>query len=118
MIPVRYLFDENCNARIFRGIRRRSSSLDIITVQEAGLGSADDSTILARAAERGLIVVSHDARTMIAHATAKLVVSSPMTGLIVIPQAYPIGQAIEDLLLIAEVSTGEEWHSKIVFLPL
>jgi hypothetical protein len=55
---------------------------------------------------------------MIAHATAKLVVSSPMTGLIVIPQAYPIGQAIEDLLLIAEVSTGEEWHSKIVFLPL
>jgi len=35
-------------------------------------GSADDSTILARAAERGLIVVSHDARTMIAHATAKL----------------------------------------------
>jgi hypothetical protein len=41
-----------------------------------------------------------------------------MAGLIVIPQTYPVGQAIEDLLLIAEVSTGEEWHGKIVFLPL
>ncbi len=118
MTPVRYLFDENCNARIVRGIRRRTSKVEVITVQEAGLGSVDDSTILAHAAERGLIVVSHDARTMVAHATAKLVVISPMTGLIVIPQAYPIGQAIEDLLLIAEVSTGEEWHGQIVFLTL
>jgi predicted nuclease of predicted toxin-antitoxin system len=116
--PVRYLFDENCNARIVRGIRRRTSKLDVVTVQEAGLDSADDSTILAHAAERGLVVVSHDARTMIAHATAQLLGNPPMAGLIVIPQAYPVGQAIEDLLLIAEVSTGEEWHGQIVFLPL
>jgi predicted nuclease of predicted toxin-antitoxin system len=116
--PVRYLFDENCNARIVRGIRRRTSKLDVVTVQEAGLGSADDSMILAHAAEHGLVVVSHDARTMIAHATAQLLVNPPMAGLIVIPQTYPVGQAIEDLLLIAEVSTGEEWHGQIVFLPL
>lgn len=118
MTPVRYLFDENCNARIVRGIRRRTSKLDVVTVQEAGLDSADDSTILAYAAEHGLVVVSHDARTMIAHATAQLLGNPPMAGLIVIPQTYPMGQAIEDLLLIAEVSTGEEWHGQIVFLPL
>ena len=41
-----------------------------------------------------------------------------MAGLILIAQAYPIGQAIDDLVLIAEVSTAEEWQSKLVFLPL
>ncbi len=41
-----------------------------------------------------------------------------MAGLILIPQAYPVGQAIEDLLLIAEVTTAEEWQGKMVFLPL
>lgn len=118
MTPVRYLFDENCNARIVRGIRRRASRLDVVTVQEAGLGSADDSAILARAAEQGLLVVSHDVRTMTAHATARLQAKEPMAGLLVIPQTYPVGQAIEELLLIAEVSTGEEWQGQIIFLPL
>ena len=41
-----------------------------------------------------------------------------MAGLILIPQTYPVGQAMEDLLLIAEVSTAEEWQAKMVFLPL
>ncbi len=118
MTSVRYLFDVNCNARIIRGIRRRTSKFDVITVQEAGLAGADDATILTYAAEQGLVVVSHDARTMIAHAIAKLAVNPPMVGLIVIPQAYPIGHAIEDLLFIAEVSTGEEWQGQLIFLPL
>lgn len=118
MTPVRYLFDENCNARIVRGIRRRASKLDVITVHEAGLAGADDSTILTHAAEQGLIVVSHDVQTMIAYATVKLALGAPMAGLVVIPMAYPIGQAIEDLLLIADVSTSEEWQGRIVFLPL
>jgi predicted nuclease of predicted toxin-antitoxin system len=116
--PVRYLFDEDCNARIVRGVRRRTSKLDLITVQETGLGSANDSEILAHAAAEGRIVVSHDVRTMTAHATINMAFGSPMAGLLLIPQTYPIGQAIEDLLLIAEVSTGEEWQGKILFLPL
>lgn len=118
MTPVRYLFDEDCNARIVRGIRRRTSKLDLMTVQEAGLGSAGDFEVLAHAAAEGRIVVSHDVRTMTAHATASMTLGSPMADLLLIPQTYPVGQAIEDLLLIAEVSTAEEWRSRIIFLPL
>lgn len=118
MTLVRYLFDENCNARIVRGLRRRTSKFDVITIQEAGLAGADDATILSQAAEQGLIVVTHDARTMIAQANVKLLLGSPMAGLIVIPQTCGVGHAIEDLSLIAEVSTGEEWQGQIIFLPL
>ncbi len=118
MSRIQYLFDENCNARIMRGVRRRASQLNLMTVQEAGLGTDTDAAILAFAATEGRVVVSHDVRTMTAFATARQQANQPMAGLILIAQAYPIGQAIDDLVMIAEVSTAEEWQGKIVFLPL
>lgn len=118
MSQVRYLFDEDCNARILRGLRRRALALHVVTAQEAGLGSGTDLAILVFAAAEGCIVVSHDVRTMTAYAATQLQAKQPMAGLILIPQAYPVGHAIEDLLLIAEVSTAEEWQGKMVFLPL
>ena len=118
MSQVRYLFDENCNARILRGVCRRAPGLHVVTAQDAALGSGTDLAILAFAAEEGLIVVSHDVRTMTAHAATQLQAQQPMAGLILIPQAYPVGQAIDDLVLIAEVTTAEEWQGKMVFLPL
>jgi hypothetical protein len=115
---VRYLFDEDCNARILRGLRRRAPALHVVTAQEAGLGSGTDLAILVFAAAEGCIVVSHDVRTMTAYAATQLQTKQPMAGLILVPQSYPVGHAIEDLLLIAEVSTAEEWQGKMVFLPL
>jgi hypothetical protein len=41
-----------------------------------------------------------------------------MTGLILVRQATALGQVIDDLVLIAEATTPEEWKGKIVFLPL
>jgi hypothetical protein len=116
--PVRFLFDEDCNARIVRGIRRRTSTFDLVTIHEAGLESANDFDVLAHAATEGRVVVSHDVRTMTAHATVRILAGLPMAGLLLIPQTYPVGQAIEDLLLIAEVSTAEEWQGRVIFLPL
>jgi hypothetical protein len=42
----------------------------------------------------------------------------PMTGLILVRQAAALGQVIDDLVLIAEATTAEEWEGTIVFLPL
>ena len=118
MSQFRYLFDEDCNARILRGVRRRVPRLHVITAQEAGFGNSTDLAILAFAAAEGYVVVSHDVRTMTAYAATRLQAKQPMAGLILIPQAYPVGHAIEDLLLIAEVTTAEDWQGKMVFLPL
>ena len=41
-----------------------------------------------------------------------------MAGLVLVPHEYPIGRAIDDLALIAEATTADEWDGKIVFLPL
>jgi hypothetical protein len=42
----------------------------------------------------------------------------PMSGLILVRQAAASGQVIDDLVLVAEASTAEEWEGTIAFLPL
>lgn len=118
MSAVRYLFDEDFNGRIVRGVRRRASPLDTVTVQEAGLRDAPDPAVLEWAAAEGRVVVSHDHRTMRAYAEERLTAGLPMTGLILVRQDYPLGQAIDDLVLIGETTALEEWQGRIVFLPL
>ena len=118
MSAVKYLFDEDFNGRIVRGVRRRASNLDTVTVQEAGLRDAVDPTVLEWAAAAGRVVVSHDHRTMRAYAEERLTAGEEMTGLILVHQDYPLGQAIDDLVLIGETTTAAEWQGKILFLPL
>lgn len=118
MSAVRYLFDEDFNGRIVRGVRRRAPVLDTLTVQEAGLREAEDPVVLEWAMVEGRVVVSHDHSTMPAYATERLLAGLLMTGLLLVRQDYPLGQAINDLLLIGETTTAEEWQGKIVFLPL
>jgi hypothetical protein len=42
----------------------------------------------------------------------------PMPGLIEVSQNIPIGEAIEELVLLAECSLENEWHNQVLFLPL
>ena len=118
MSRVKYLFDEDLNGRIVRGVRRRISDLDSRTVQEIGLPEASDPTVLDWAASQGRIVVTHDHRTMRPCAEDRLKAGSPMTGLILVRQTAALGQVIDDLVLIAEATTAEEWKGTIVFLAL
>lgn len=44
---LRLAADENFNNDIVRALKRRKPELDIVRVQDAGLGGADDPTVLA-----------------------------------------------------------------------
>jgi hypothetical protein len=41
-----------------------------------------------------------------------------MAGLILFRQDCPIAVAIEELMLVSEATTTDEWRNTIVFLPL
>ena len=56
---LKLLADENFNGEIHRGLLRLLPNLDLIRVQDVGLLSADDPTILEWAAENGRIVLTH-----------------------------------------------------------
>lgn len=118
MSRVKYLFDEDLNGRIVRGVRRRIADLDSTTVQEADLPEASDPAVLDWAASQGRVVITHDHRTMRPCAEDRLKAGRPVAGLILVPQTAPLGQVIDDLVLIAEATTAEEWTGTIIFLPL
>lgn len=48
---LRFAADENFNNNIIRGVLRRKPELDIVRIQDAGLGGADDPTVLEWAAD-------------------------------------------------------------------
>lgn len=118
MSAIRFLFDEDCNGRIVRGVRRRMPTLNTITALESGLGEATDDAVLERASTESRVVISHDYSTMRARAEDRLRAGLQMAGLILVPQDIQLGKVIEELVLIAETTAPEEWHGQIMFLPL
>jgi predicted nuclease of predicted toxin-antitoxin system len=115
---VRFLFDEDFNGRIVRGFRRRLPRADTRTVREAGLEGADDPIVLKWAAAHQRLVVSHDRRTMTAAARNRICEGLPMTGLVLFRQDCSVAVAVDELELVSEVSSAEEWRDVIAFLPL
>jgi len=64
------------------------------------------------------VLFTHDVTTMRPYAEARVAEGKPMPGVIEVSQYLPIGQAIEEILLIAEGSVEGEWEGQILFLPL
>lgn len=118
MSRVRFLFDEDFNGHIVRGLRRRHLHVDARTVREAGLGGASDEAVLEWAAVDHRLVVSHDRRTMAAVARARIRGGRPMAGLILLRQDRPVAVAIEELAIVSEATRAEEWCDVIAFFPL
>jgi hypothetical protein len=110
--------DEDFNNRILRGVRRRNQYVDIVRVQDAGLSGAKDPKVLEWAAEEGRVLFTHDVNTMTACAYQRAKDGQPMPGLFAVPRDVPIGVVIEDMLLIAECSSEDDWEGRVDYLPL
>jgi len=110
--------DENFNNNIVRGLLRRNPDLDIVRVQDVGLRGEEDPVILEWAAQEGRILLTHDAATMALFAYERVSTGKAMPGVIEVPDDLPIGEAIEDILLIAEYSNQNEWEGRVIYLPL
>jgi predicted nuclease of predicted toxin-antitoxin system len=110
--------DENFNNDIVRGLLRRKPDLDIVRVQDVGLSNIDDPTILEWAAREERILLTHDITTMAHYAYERVKAGKPMPGVIKVADDLPIGQAVEDILLLAELSREKEWEGIVIYLPL
>ncbi len=115
---LRLAVDENFNTDILRGLRRRKPDLDAVRAQDAGLSGADDSTVLAWAADEGRLLLTHDVTTITRYANEHVNAGMPMPGVIEVGRPVPIGRAIEDILLLVELSREGEWEGRIIYLPL
>ncbi|MEP6774631.1 MAG: DUF5615 family PIN-like protein, partial [Chloroflexota bacterium] len=95
---VRLVTDENFSDKISRELLRQRPQLDLVRVQDVGLRSADDPSILEWAAKEDRILLTHDRQTMTKYAYDRLRANQPMPGVLVVSQDLLIGKAVEDVL--------------------
>lgn len=76
----RFQADANFNEDIVRGLIRRFPMLDVQTAKAAGLRGVPDPEVLARAADAGRILLSHDYHTMPGHLGAFLAAGHTVQG--------------------------------------
>ena len=115
---LRLAADENFNNDILRGMLRREPNLDVARIQDVGLSGVDDPGILAWAAEEGRVLLTHDINTITKHAYQRIEAGLRMPGVFEVSLDAPLGQIIDDLLLLALFSLDNEWQNRIGYVPL
>jgi hypothetical protein len=115
---IRFAADEDFDSDIFRALRRRLPEIDIVRVQDVGLGGADDPTVLAWAASEARVLLTHDVSTMTRHALERVRLGDHVPGVIAVHQRLAIGDVVDDLVLVATCGAPEEWVGQVHWLPL
>ncbi len=115
---LRLLADENFNRDIVRGLLRRQPNLDVVRIQAVGLSGATDPVVLEWAATEGRLLLTRDVTTLTRYANERAAAGQRQPGVIEVSGRGPLGQAIEDIRLLAELSREGEWEGQIIYLPL
>ena len=113
---LRFQADADFDHRIIRGLLLRDEGIDFQTSFDAKLRGVPDPEVLQRTAAMGRVLVSHDTKTMPGH-FGEFLQKAASPGLILIPQRYPIGQAVDDLFLIWMTTDSADWHNTLTRLP-
>ena len=115
---LRLLTDEDFDSDILRGVLRRVPGLDIVRAQDLGLRHTADPLVLDHAAQEGRVVLTHDVSTMVAAGYERATAGLPFPGLFAVRQSLPIGEAIEEIVVLVECSREGEWEGQVRYLPL
>ena len=87
---IAFLADENFNGHVVGGVKERAPDVDLFRAQDAGLKGYDDPAVLAWAAERQRVVLTHDRKTMIGFAIDRIDAGLKMPGLLVMTRSCTI----------------------------
>ena len=115
---LRLASDADVHGDILRGLRRRCPEIDLVRVQDALPDGTVDTEVLAWAAGEERILITNDRKTMVGFAYERVADGQLVPGLIATSGRQAIGEAIDDVLLIAECMSEEEIeHQVVLFLP-
>jgi len=114
-MSVALYMDHHIQAAITNGLRRRG--VDVVTAYEDGAARTADEQLLERAAQLGRCLFSMD-DDLLAIAQVWLQTGRSFAGLIYARQRrISVGQAVQDLELLARVMHPQDMLNRIEFLP-
>ncbi len=115
---LKFASDENFNNDILRGLLRHNPELDIERIQDNDLIGAPDPEILEWTASEDRILLTEDISTLPVFMKQRLEKGHQTPGIIIVPPSLSVGQVIDELYLIAEAGTKEDFVNRIIYLDL
>ena len=113
----KFIADGDFNERIIEGLLLREPSIDFLTASQGGTRGLKDPDVLAVAAGHDRVLVSHDKKTMVGH-FMRFISNQASPGLLIVRQSIPIGQAIEEILLLWLTSERSHFRDQVKFVTL
>jgi len=115
LMPLPVFMDVHVPAGVTEGLRRKR--IDVLTAQADAAGRMPDEALLARATALGRVLLTQDA-DFLEIAARWQGQNLAFRGVLFAPQGTPIGRIIEDAELCLAGMTVEEFHNRLVHLPL
>jgi hypothetical protein len=119
-VSIRYLLDENLDPLYKTQLLRRKPELVIYALGDPGTlpkGTLDPD-ILCWCEENDFVLVTNNRKSMPAHLVDHFAQAWHIPGIITLNDGMSIGDTIEELVLIAQLSKDDEYQDRIVYLPL
>ena len=115
---IEFLVDQNFNEDIVDGLTRRNPSLEFTYLRDEGLADATDPAILEWAAAHGLVLLTHDRKTIPSFAYARVAAGLTMPGVFLVSNRLPISQAIDELLIAVHCLSPDECKDTVRYFPM
>jgi hypothetical protein len=115
---LRLASDADVNGAIIRGLVRRAPTIDLIRSQDFLKDGTPDPEVLSWAASQQRVLITNDRNTMTMYARRRANAGIISPGIIATTKNQPIGDAIDDIILLSECMTETEIRNRVViFLP-
>jgi len=115
---ISFLVDQNFNEHIVDGMTRRDVMLEFTHVRDVGFADAPDPVVLEWAATHGLVLLTHDRKTIPHFAYARVAAGLPMPGVFLVSGDMPTGRAIDELVTAAYCLSADECKDTVIYFPL
>ena len=87
---IAFLVDQNVNEHVLDGLTRRDSTIEFTHVRDVALAAAPDPVVLEWAATHGLVLLTHDRKTIPRFAYERVAAGLPMPGVFLVSDEMPI----------------------------
>jgi hypothetical protein len=117
---IRYLLDENVDPLFRAALLRREPDLLVWRVGDPGAppGETSDPAILEWCEGNQFILVTNNRKSMTQHLQDHLDKGRHCPGILELNPNMSVGETIEELLLIWNVSDAGEYWDLLIYLPL
>jgi hypothetical protein len=119
-MPLKYLLDENVDSTYIQQLRRQFPELVVRMIGEPATPTRGtlDPEILNWCEQTGFILITNNRRSMPVHLNEHLAQGKHIPGIFILNPNLTLGETLEELIFLAEVSFELEYQDRIEYLPL